>query len=886
MPGETDRDDRSPSGPGTSAGRRRFSHVPVPAPLLVARPRLYARLDVPASLTLVQAPVGFGKTTLVAQWLRERREPDEVVAWLRVRPGAGDSTTFWINALQVAADAGLDVPPAIDTDPLVDAGDRLERAALTADVPVVLVVDGYEHVTSTDVDLALLDVLRHTPNLRLVVCLRSYRRFPANSRLDLRTTVLTTHELYFTKDETRGLLAVAGVDFAPDQLQGIVDEFRGWPEPTRELVLRLRDSPQMLLSDLTALAQEIAANYLREQIIADRNPPALVEFAMVTSLPESFSRDVAELLTGDDSASSHLDALGRGGLLMAEVRGGKVIYHWPAAARQALLDELERRWPRQLRGLHQRLARWYVDQARLGHALRHAVSAADWPLVIEIIESSWRVLLFQHNEDLYRAFSALPTQFLMNSPRALATRDITMRVPDDLFLETGRLPESTAELRALGRRRDAGEVLDTCLAMLLAWRLRGEFETARTYADRALTIAAAAHAPRAGVGGVSELYPAIQLQAGVTYLLTGDFSGAIHPLLTAFEWGADNPRGYIVSDAAGKLALTHAIVGDHAQATTWVERHTTAATWGNTWLEPHIRTSATLAQLLTALDQLDLDRAKASHDVMAAHVHREEFWALVVHARAQYALTVGAAADALGIIDRARTTRGHLMGPGSLARPLLAASEADLLMALGRGNLARGALARGGHDHPILRVPQARLALLAGQNDAAMQMTQDSNWERASTARRRVEMLLIRSVAAARIGDLGVAETALRRAVDAARAGGILRSLTTVPRDELLALAARVPAARELLESDPLAQQPDLFPPHIQLIELSTREREVLQQLADGLTVPEIADSSVLSYNTVRTQQRSLYKKLGTSDRPEAIARARQLGLLTARPGR
>lgn len=859
------------------------------ASLLVPRPRLWALLDAGAPLTLLRAPVGFGKTSVVAQWLSKRGAGGDgssigVVAWMRVRPGAGDAATFWAELLQVVSDAGLrsssEVTPSGGA---FDRAGRAERALRAAGGPVVLVVDGFEHVSDPDLDRSLLELVRHTPQLRLVVCLRGHRHFPDHLCLDLDTTVLTARELRFTAEETQHLLTIAGVELPPRGVRTILEESGGWPEPTRAVVLSLRDSTRAASTEpsevmLSEAVEGIAADYLRRRLLSEAHPPGRVELGVLTALPEEFTVEVAELLSEDRAAKAHLEALSRDSVLSVETRDGQMVYRWPPAARQALLDELRRRWPDRLPELHERLSNWYRDHDRPHLALRHALDGQDWSLAIAVIESSWRSLAHAHHDDLLRAYVELPLEVVETSPRALALRETRLRMPDDRLLDVAVLPDTSAELELLGRSEDAADVLDTCVAVLIALRNRGAFTMAATYAGSSLEIARTARA--AQPHAVADVYPLLCLHVGITQLLAGDPTAAIDSFRHAYDRGADHPSGYAEADAAGKRALAHAAVGDLPQAASWIERHEAAPGWDGTWLDPHIRSAPTTAQLLVALDRLEIDPAIAAGDFLAAHPRRDELWPYLVYARAQLSLVIGTASEGLALIDRARTTYGDWLGPGAIAHPLLAAAEADLLLALGRGNLARAVLSGTDADHRLLRVPRARLALLAGQADVAVQLSQDSGWDRIATARDRLEMQVIRSVAAARTGDLDLAEAALSRAADLARASGSLRPFLGVARDELVALADHVPAARDLLHKDPLATQNDLFPTAIQLIELTNREQQVLEQLATSMTIPEIAEASVLSYNTVRFQQRNLYKKLGTSDRAEAIARARQWGLL------
>jgi LuxR family maltose regulon positive regulatory protein len=884
------------AGPGAreEPATSRAGNGPRLASLLVARPRLWTLLDAGAPLTLLRAPVGFGKTTLVAQWLSERGATEQgssigVVAWMRVRPGSGGAAMFGAELLQVVTDSGLRSSSEVAGGGAFDPAGRAERALRAADAPVTLVVDGFEHATDPDLDRSLLDLVRHTPQLRLVVCLRGHRHFPDHLCLDLDTTVLTARELRFTEQETGQLLALAGVDLTPPKVQAIVEEAGGWPEPTRAVVLRLRDSSAAASAELSAAAlsevvEGIAADYLRQRLLSEAHPPGRVEFAALTSLPEAFTLEVADLLAGDQSAKAHVEALSHDSVLAVEARDGQVVYRWPQAARKALLDELRRQWPDRLPELHRRLSHWYRDHDQPALALRHAIDGQDWPQAIALIESSWRSVLYDHDDELTRALVEIPLEIVETSPRALALRDGRLHMPDDRVLDVAVPPDPPSELDFLDGRIDAADLLDTCVVVLLALRRRGEFGMATAYGERAVEIARTAMAAKPR--DVIALVPSLHLHVGIIQMLAGDLESAMDILRQAHYHGADHPLGYGEADAAGKLALAHAAVGDLPQATTWIERHEAAPSWNDTWLDPHIRSAPIAASLLVSLDRLEIDTAVAAEELLAAHPRRDELWPYLVYARAQLSLALGTASEGLVIIDRARNTYSDRVGPGAVAGPLLAAAEADLLLALGRGNLARAVLAGPHADHPLLRVPQARLALLAGHSEMAVQLTQDSRWERIATARDRLEMLVIRAVATARAGDSGAAESVLRRAVALARANGSLRPFAAVPHDELRAIADRVPEARDLLDKVPLETPPSLFPPAIQLIELTKREKQMLQQLATELTIPEIAEVSVLSYNTVRFQQRNLYKKLGTSDRSEAVARARQWGLLRPHDGR
>jgi len=291
-------------GPAPSAGlgKRqalatfRVRHVPRLPQLVVDRPRLTARLDEGAPLTLLQAPVGFGKTTLAAQWMRAQAQAGsaDALVWLRVRPRAGDAASFWPDAVDLLADAGIAVPPRTEAS---DPARQVERALDRADRPVVMVIDSFEHVTDLDIGPSLLDLVRHIPDLRLVLCLRGRRQLAEYHYLDLDVTVLGATELRFTLDETENLFRRAGISVREAVLHDLYAESRGWPEPTRALALRMRAAPTLSEDDLPALVDGIASDYLRNRLLTEVDSSDHIDFALATAVADEFTTDLAAALS-------------------------------------------------------------------------------------------------------------------------------------------------------------------------------------------------------------------------------------------------------------------------------------------------------------------------------------------------------------------------------------------------------------------------------------------------------------------------------------------------------------------------------------------------------------------------------------------------------------
>ncbi|UMG93869.1 LuxR C-terminal-related transcriptional regulator [Nocardioides sp. TF02-7] len=881
---EGDRPDPGPTDPADRP-HRRIRRAPRLPSVVIERPRLLTRLDTGSPLTLVRAPVGFGKTTLLTQWAR-RLDPAAVTAvWFRVRRGAADPAAFWAGLLEVLADAGLAVPPRRSWPTgSYDLAGLVERALLAAHRPVVLVVDGFDRAGDAEVELTLVDIVRHVPDLRLVVTFRDHRSFTAPRHLDVDTAVVTARDLRFTVDETAELLAVAGrapssvlASTLASTLHGAT---AGWPEVTRAAVLRLQDDPTADPAVVPAVVDRVASDYLEHRLVPQTRGARGTDLALVTSVADGFTEELAAVLTGGDDVKPDIEALVADGLLLAERVDGDWVYRWPTHARAALERELARTSPERVPGLHTRLAQWHLENAEPAAALHHARRSGDAALVVRVIEEAWLTLAIQHPDDLHRAFVETPLEPIAASSRALAARDIYIGLPDGYLPEIARLPAREDELTALAVRSDGAEIVDSGLAVLVALRRRGALAAATAYGDRLVRLAAAARA--AHPARVVPLHPSVRVQVGMAELLVGDLPAAQESLREAHALSGDDPFGYVEATAAAHLALSHASVGDLRQSATWLERYDAAPDPPRS-TAPVVRATVAAARLFDALDRLDLDRAQECERVLAGRTGREETWPFLTAALCSLALHTGTAQDAVVELRRQREARGELTASGSFAGASLAAVEVSLLLALGRGNSARAVLEGPFRDHPLLRAGRARLALMAGDAAEALRIATDIGWEESAIPRHRLEVLLLRAVAAHRQGEQAHAREALRRAVATGRATGSVRAFTTVPRADLLDLARHDEDARDFVSQEPLASAPDLFPGSVSLVELTPRERQVLAGLAAGLTTQQVADRSVVSYNTVRTQQRSLYRKLGTSDRADAIARARALGLLPAR---
>jgi len=835
------------------------------------RPRLTRRLGSPVPLAVLRAPSGFGKTVAVTQWLNGPSCPAGPVVWIRADPGL-DAHSFWTEIAGLMTDTGVSVTSGdAATHRTIESSLRRHATMLT------LVIDDFDEVSDVQIENDLLDLVRYCQNLRLVVCLRSSRHFPNTLKVDIETTFIESHELAFTVEEIAAI-SPRIAHLSDDWAREVHRCTAGWPEPTRAVLLALSDDPQQSIDDA---ALSVARLYLETRVLPALHQDAWLDFALLISIPERLTDDVARYVTGDEAIHRRLERLESAGVMIATSHRGIRMYRWPDAARNALREEYARRHREDLPALHRRLAQWYLDHDDPGSAARHAVGAADTALLVRIVERFWGTLLHHDMGALDGALTALPMDAILASPRATAARDIRMHlmgeVTDAAVLAVpDPLPTQEQALKSLAASASALTALHTAVSFMVATRMRGMSQHALDYAGRTEIIGR--HAIPRRFKEIGTLLPSAMLQTGITRLIFGDLARAESTLRLACQTSSRAGEGYVRRDAAGKLALLHALQGDTASAETWLRRHdATGAAPGN--LTPTIERSALLARALVAIDRLRYDQLLPLLPLIDQEFTEERSWRpFIAYVHARRCLFWGDRRGTLRLLEDEISNDAPWLAAPSTMEPLLRGARVDILLSLGLGGRARAVLEQG-TPHPALQPAAARLALMTGDDAAAhLAMAQDA----ARAPGPRTELLLVAAIARQRQGDTTGAADSLTEALQTARAAGSLAPFAMVPRDDLRWLAGDVPEVTTLLDGDPLRRVVGPFGRGITLIKLTDRERSVLNRIASGGTLQEIAAELFVSHNTIKSQVRSLYAKLGANSRSAALTNAAHHGLLGA----
>ncbi|MEI5676657.1 MULTISPECIES: LuxR C-terminal-related transcriptional regulator [unclassified Nocardioides] len=369
--------------------------------------------------------------------------------------------------------------------------------------------------------------------------------------------------------------------------------------------------------------------------------------------------------------------------------------------------------------------------------------------------------------------------------------------------------------------------LAACTVRVLACRRRGDLPGARDAVRRGEALLTAGR-PEAAV------VRRFALEAGLACFEAGDVASARRWWLRAHAALAGE------TEAAALLALAAALEADHQALATW-----------SGWAGPDESDAHRLARAIGALDRLELAEAGRELAAVSRTGLAGDLWYLVAAVGAELALMTPARSEALHVLRQQRAEHALRAPVGSMARCALDTAELDLLLATGRATEAATVL-EWMTDSAATRLVRGRLALMAGDLEVAGAELAAVAHPPTSPRRLRMEALLL------------TAETH-RRAdrTAAARTAG----------DELT-LRAPWPRLLELVPGGPV------HPASVEVVQLTSREREILEMLRGPLPRDSIAAALFVSTNTVKTQLQALYRKLGATTREEAVSRAYALGLL------
>jgi len=365
----------------------------------IARPRLMHALrrasEVP--LSLVVAPAGWGKTTVVMDWLEHDRVS---AAWVSLDVTENDPMRFWSYLLaavrKVAPDVGVEAQRrlrAAGSEIVRDVLPRLVNDLAQRQGDLVVVLDDLQMVTSQEVhdSLALL-LTRGPPSLHLVVTTRTDPPLPV-SRLRLHGNLveIRAEHLRFTGEEGgRMLNELMGLALAEDDVRRLLDRTEGWAAGLQLAGLSLTgqvDRPAFI-ARFSGMDRHLV-DYLGEEVLSAQ-PAEVRDFMLRTSVLNRLSGPLCEAVLGGTDGARLIDEVYRANLFLVPLDSDRRWFRYHYLFRELLRSELARTAPGEISGLHRRAASWYAVAGEMVDAVNHAIEAGDPDLAAELVRAGWR----------------------------------------------------------------------------------------------------------------------------------------------------------------------------------------------------------------------------------------------------------------------------------------------------------------------------------------------------------------------------------------------------------------------------------------------------------------------------------------------------------------
>jgi LuxR family maltose regulon positive regulatory protein len=404
-------------------------YLPPTRPDLVSRPRLIERLNqgLSCKLTLISAPAGYGKTTLVSEWLSGLDRPS---AWLSLDEGDNDLArflTYVIAALQhIDANLGQTTQTLIHT-PQLPALEALltplinEIAAL--DTPFVLVLDDYHVITLPRVHEAMAFVLdKMPPQAHLVIATREDLPLSlARLRAQGQMTEIRGGDLRFTEGETAAFLnQTMGLNLPQEDIRALEIRTEGWIIGLQLAALSMQGEPPERIPDFIQAftgSHRYIVDYLTEEVLRSR-PPGTRSFLLETSVLDRLIGRLCDDVTGQRDGQATLERLEEANLFLIPLDNERGWYRYHHLFAELLHNQLVASHPELVPTLHRRASMWFESEGLLSEAVAHSIAAKDWQLAAQqILRTMIEMMARGENyTTLLRQLEALPDEIVRASP--------------------------------------------------------------------------------------------------------------------------------------------------------------------------------------------------------------------------------------------------------------------------------------------------------------------------------------------------------------------------------------------------------------------------------------------------------------------------------------
>ena len=392
----------------------------------VYRERLLTSLDEgnERKLTLLSAPAGFGKTTLLTDWLSISNNQDRS-AWLSIDTSDNDPVQFWfylIASMQsIEGNFGKDISEALSStqppplDPmLVDLLNEISRI----ERPVTMVLDDYHLITEPKVNSGVQLLLENIPDLfHLVVSTRADPPWNLNRlRAGGEIIELRAEDLRFTQEEVTEFLNVTmGLDLSSEDVLTLDKRTEGWVAGLQLVAISMRNQdPATFIKNFSA-SHKYILDFLVEEVL-EHQPEYIRLFLMMTSILDRFNTDLCDTVTERSDSYDQLEYLEKSNLFLLPLDDDRNWYRYHHIFSELLQNQLKFKNPELLPILHQRASEWYEEEGFIDESISHAFASKDNRRVARLVEKYAPEMLQQNKYNLLSSWiEALPEEIIISS---------------------------------------------------------------------------------------------------------------------------------------------------------------------------------------------------------------------------------------------------------------------------------------------------------------------------------------------------------------------------------------------------------------------------------------------------------------------------------------
>lgn len=885
-------------------------HIPPLRTGSLQRPRLVERLNLglACKLTLVSAPAGYGKTTLLSSWIRSIAEP---AAWLSLDKRDGDLARFLaylVAALQTIdpaigmAVANMQQPP--HPEPTTVILTTLINDIVNFSREFVLVLDDYHEIEGQAVQEAMRFLLEYLPsNMHFAIATRADPPLQlAHLRGRGQLVELRAADLCFTPQESAGFLShLMGLALSEEDVGALTTRTEGWITGLQIAALSMqshKDTSQFI--NTFSGSHRHILDYLLE-VVLEGQPENVRNFLLQTSILDHLSGPICNAVTCQDESEMMLEKLEKSNLFIIPLDSERRWYRYHRLFADLLRQHLQKTQPELFPALHLRASQWFEHNGMPAAAIHHSLSAGDFERAANQIEGAAESTLMRSEIMTFLAWvESLPDEMVRVRPSLCIYHAWALLLAGRPLQEVLERLQDTEESSAAGVITAEAYAFHALIALLV-----GDVQRSLVLSHQALSL----------VPSEKHYWRSVLVNnLGMAYVMSGDVEKAIE----TFEEGARLSRetGNLMftvgalSNLAGLLRVKGQLKRAEELARQALEQVT----------DVQGRRLPVAGRALLILGDL----ARERNDLEAAASYLKESLELF----RQY----GEIATLVSYLNLARVLQAQgdpvsadqlLQTAQHLAHKSAATQLDDLLVSLTqarlwveRGNIeaanhwleqrqaertAAGAgLEDAGSRAPSLydlyeaeRIMLAQVYLAQGRFEEAQELLKllQRTAEERGRMLRMIEILNLQALVLQAQGAIQAALGVLQRALQLAEPQGYMRVFIDLgrPMARLLHEAVSngfVPAyTGRLLAAFPDASSETVSSKQVEtpggLIEpLSQRELEVLQLIANGLTNRELAERLVISLSTAKGHTANIYSKLGVKNRTQAVARARELGII------